>query len=1115
MKCRVSFPQLLVLLLPALFLLPPRTAAQTNPAHPLSLPPHQSIQVEIKPGEQHFYQVQVPQDALLYIAFSSADLLLSVALQRDPGETKAGDNLLKLPADGEIWYKAEKTGWHQFSVTRAGPPERLGHYSLRVEVTTQPSAEEQAKARAQLQLQQIWAQYYQGTAEDLTQAIRTGEALREFWQQRQHKRYEARVDYFLGEAYKSKEQFPAAVAAFQRALHYYQTENVPLSQAIILTSLGQIYASWSDYARATDYYRQALPLWTQGDAPAPINMIGWNLINLGHAYRAYGEWAKAVDYYRQAEACYRQYPNESSTEQPRGLGIVQASLGIIAFAQGEKQTALAHLQQAVAYFQQGRNPENEFAMYGRIGEVYASLGESEQAQRAYEQALQHYGHTNSLGEATILNSYGNLHRLTGNYAAAAEKLRQALTIRRQRGDRRGQALSLTNLGAVYAAQQHHQQALATYSEAQTLWQDIGDKYSQGYTLNYLGLAYYELHETAQARTLFQQALALRRATNDREGETNTLYNLARLDADAGNFAAARDGIASAIALSEAVRATVPSDDLRASYLATVREYYEFYMQVLMQMHRREPQAGHHAAAFAVSEMARARSLLDSLAAQRLPAPPNSEPALLTQEHALQQRLNAKAEYQRTLQQKKASPALQQAAAQELQTLIAEIKELRRHRQAAQPRLDDLLRFTPLDVATLQKTILDGNTALLAYSLGKERSYLWFISRDALASYELPARAVIEAAARAAYEQLRPREQPGDEAQLNAALTTLSHLVLAPVADKLKQQRLLIVADGALQYVPFAALPEPVIGDRWSVAGKNQAPATSHQLPGTGDHRSPTTDHRPPLIVNHELITLPSATFLQTIRQAAQQRTAPTRTIAVLADPVFDSGDVRVVKRQPAVARKPFTKPPELEQALRDVGATELPRLPYTRREAEAINALVRKPKRQTALDFRANRTTFLQTDWRAYGIVHLATHGLLNSTHPELSGLVFSLVDETGAPQPGFLRLHEIYNLRLNADLVVLSACQTGLGKEVRGEGLIGLTRGFLHAGATRVIASLWQVNDKATAELMRHFYQELLGEKKQSPAAALRAAQLTLWQQKRWRHPTYWAAFALQGEWK
>jgi CHAT domain-containing protein len=236
---------------------------------------------------------------------------------------------------------------------------------------------------------------------------------------------------------------------------------------------------------------------------------------------------------------------------------------------------------------------------------------------------------------------------------------------------------------------------------------------------------------------------------------------------------------------------------------------------------------------------------------------------------------------------------------------------------------------------------------------------------------------------------------------------------------------------------------------------------------------------------------------------------------VLADPVFDSGDVRVVKRQPAVARKPFTKPPELEQALRDVGATELPRLPYTRREAEAINALVRKPKRQTALDFRANRTTFLQTDWRAYGIVHLATHGLLNSTHPELSGLVFSLVDETGAPQPGFLRLHEIYNLRLNADLVVLSACQTGLGKEVRGEGLIGLTRGFLHAGATRVIASLWQVNDKATAELMRHFYQELLGEKKQSPAAALRAAQLTLWQQKRWRHPTYWAAFALQGEWK
>ena len=150
-----------------------------------------------------------------------------------------------------------------------------------------------------------------------------------------------------------------------------------------------------------------------------------------------------------------------------------------------------------------------------------------------------------------------------------------------------------------------------------------------------------------------------------------------------------------------------------------------------------------------------------------------------------------------------------------------------------------------------------------------------------------------------------------------------------------------------------------------------------------------------------------------------------------------------------------------------------------------------------------------------YRIIHLATHGLLNSTHPELSGIVLSLVDQHGQPQDGFLRLHEIYNLKLPAELVVLSACQTALGKEVRGEGLVGLTRGFMYAGAPRVVASLWKVDDKATAELMKRFYQAMLGEQRMRPAAALRAAQVEMLKQKEWEDPYYWAAFVLQGEWK
>jgi CHAT domain-containing protein len=190
-------------------------------------------------------------------------------------------------------------------------------------------------------------------------------------------------------------------------------------------------------------------------------------------------------------------------------------------------------------------------------------------------------------------------------------------------------------------------------------------------------------------------------------------------------------------------------------------------------------------------------------------------------------------------------------------------------------------------------------------------------------------------------------------------------------------------------------------------------------------------------------------------------------------------------------------------------------LPHTKLEAEAIERLasnVAKGRSLIALGFTASRDTIEQTDLSQFRIVHFATHGLLNSQHPELSGLVFSLINEQSQPREGFLRLHDVFNLKLNADLVVLSGCQTAMGKEVRGEGLIGLTRGFLYAGSSRVMASLWSVQDKATADLMKRFYARLLGEGV-SASEALRLAQVEMWKEQ--RAPYYWAAFTLQGDWQ
>ncbi len=309
-----------------------------------------------------------------------------------------------------------------------------------------------------------------------------------------------------------------------------------------------------------------------------------------------------------------------------------------------------------------------------------------------------------------------------------------------------------------------------------------------------------------------------------------------------------------------------------------------------------------------------------------------------------------------------------------------------------------------------------------------------------------------------------------------------------VARQLGQKRLLIVSDGALQYLPFAALPAP------DTIGKNNPPV--------------------PLLVRHEIVNLPSASTLTIIRQDLNGRKPASKRLAVIANPVFSANDERV---KTEVSPLP-TNPNDLDnlaltRSTLEVGIS-FQRLPFTRKEGDRILSLIPAPQSQSAFDFAANRATATSQELSQYQIVHFATHGILNSQNPELSGVVLSLVDEKGTPQNGFLRLRDIFNLNFPAELIVLSACETGLGQEVKGEGVVGLTRGFMYAGATRVLVSLWSVDDQGTSELMSRFYKKMLQEG-QKPAAALRAAQIEMWQNPQWKDPYYWAAFTLQGEWK
>jgi CHAT domain-containing protein len=468
-----------------------------------------------------------------------------------------------------------------------------------------------------------------------------------------------------------------------------------------------------------------------------------------------------------------------------------------------------------------------------------------------------------------------------------------------------------------------------------------------------------------------------------------------------------------------------------------------------------------------------------------------------------------------------------ALTKELQTLTAEYKQVQSQIRSSRPRYAALTQPQPLDLREIQ-SLLDADTMLLEYFLGDDHSYLWAVTPTTMRSYKLPKRREINDAARQVYELLIARNLSGGaegadgaegnetqrqenrriaqaDAQFAAAAGKLSRMVLAPVAQQLGKKRLVIVAQGALQYVPFGALP---VGSRQSAVGSNGRRTTSNNRP---------------LIADHEIINLPSASTLAVLRREVEGRKPAAKTLAVFADPVFDLDDERIAKitikaGAPAEKQKKGQSSSEQTRRLKHIteqfGSGHIPRLPFTRQEADQILGLVPETERKAALDFAANRASVTADDLKQYRIIHFATHGLINSQQPELSSIVLSLVDEKGEPQEGFLRLHEIYGLNLPAEVVVLSACETGLGKEIKGEGLVGLTRGFMYAGAPRVVVSLWAVNDRATSELMAKFYQKMLKENLR-PAAALRAAQVEMSKDRRWNNPYYWAAFSLQGEWR
>ena len=1107
--------------------------APVQAAESMQLEPEKAIERQLAGGQSHEYQVALQAGQYARVRADQFSINLSIACFGPDGKERFAVDTSPIgdPEDAELI--ADASGIYRLRVIASEPQAPNGRYEIALRDTGPATERHRERVAAARAFAQGMESNRQGTRQAMLKALNYLSEALAHWRAAEDRVEAAKTLYTSGLTHIEIGNQQEALEHSTEALALAHAADDLRAEARALNAIAEVHNYFGDRRKAIGYYEQALPLMrTSGDRAGEGNALN----NVAVAYAHTGEKPKALVLFGQAEQIFRELQDR------RMIAEVAGNLGVTLDNLGQYQKALESHQHNLALKRELGERGGQAIALNNIGTAHAGLGAYQKALDAYTEALEiNRSLDNRRSVAINLNNIAWVYDQLADYRRAVTFYEESLEIVRALNDRHSIAVTLNNIGGIHTRLGKYDKALQAYTEALSLRRAVGNTDGEANSLNHLGNVLARLGRGEEAGDHFQRALAIFRTSHNPymlartltnlgalnrksgdylqalvhlneaveitrtirsgDGEAEALAELSQVEYARGDYETAHRRAESALSAFESVRLAVASPALRASYFASARDIHELNIEILMRLHAEHPEEGYGAAALFASERGRARSLLELLHESSAEIRRGVDTALLERERELERIIARKAEQQTRSGKQTEGEAI--AAVKELDALATELEQVQSRIRETSPQYAALTHPVPLKLSEIQTKVLDDDTVLLEYALGSTKSFLWAVTPTSMDVFELGPRAEIESAVRRLFDPLmaRNRKPPGetpaararrirqaDQAYLSAAASA-TRMLLDPVASKIERKRLLIVGEGILQYLPFAALPEAGTGER----GK-----------------------APPLINNHEIITAPSASVMAVLRQETAGRRQAEKALFVLADPVFSADDARVVQRGATAATTSITESVKSEALKRsgDLGVQEFPRLRFSRQEAQEIARLTPPALTRVALDFDASRETVLSTDLGQYRILHLATHSLLDNQRPELSGVVLSLIDQAGRPQNGFLRLYDIYNLTLGSDLVVLSACQTARGGEIEGEGLIGLTRGFLYAGAPRVVATLWEVDDRTTALVMKHFYEGML-VRGQRPAAALRSAQAEVARTKGWDPPYYWAAFTLQGEWR
>ncbi len=850
---------------------------------------------------------------------------------------------------------------------------------------------------------------------------------------------------------------------------------------------------------AIQKYEQVLHLWHQsGDSRGEL----MTLLSLATLSYTKSEYQQGTEYSKQALELARSFKDRADE------GLALNNLAMCEVAVADLTPAREHLTGAAKAFEE---TGSKFA----VAAAKINLGLLDDKTEHWSDSLLEYGEARTLAhdigdqrlEAYAIDHIAQCYIELGDDESASSFLQQAMNAFNRAGDRQAAARAQSSLGRIKSNSAQTKDAVRLLRESLDQLHTLPDRRAEADALNYLGQAL-ENTSPADARLQYEKALAMFRSVGDRRGESSALYNMGRLSAangdvesaveflnrslairreigvfdmeaeslyslavaerSRGNLLTAQAAIEEALKNVDSSRLQAPGEWLRSNYLATRSEMYEFAIDLSMELHRLGMDDRGAERAFQIHERGLARSLIDRLGISQQEIVQGVDSALLRKSRQLQDLVGFRSTELLQIFEKIHNPAEVQLARAKLDSALAEYRLVDAQIRASSAEYRNLVEpFVP-DVEQIQRSFVGKQDLVLEFSLGEPRSYLWAITDSGFRSYPLPGRPRIEMWATRFLDGLSGSASGLEPKSALEASRALGRLLRQPLTDYAGRKRLLIVGEGKLLELPFAAIEIPSAKN-----GKFQY-----------------------LIDDWEPSMLPSVSAAIQLRRRAANRPGPTREVAIFADPVFDALDERVQRSGAGPPNSP--------------ASSRYARLAFTRQEAEAILSLKPSPSDLKALDFAANVTT-AKKELGAFRFVDFSTHATVDQQHPESAGLVLSMVDRNGRAQDGVLRIPAILQIPLHAELAVLSACETARGDEIKTEGIFGLTQAFIYAGAQQVVSSVWPVDDFTTRELMIRFYRSLLLRRLKAPAA-MRAAEMSMKRTRAFASPSAWAGFMVYG---